>query len=266
MSFVSGTFTTWFSAAPTAATAVPSPEQSKIVTFFKERIPTPFPQKSFEGTCEFLEITGRFFDLNWECEDGASFLEDVRKYIPRSLKNRGETWTQLHYRGHSAIYHVIVRQKLKLIEGLLTSPEGRECINQNYMRPSYLPMQTEYPIHTAVKMACSFRFYESKKRWNAEQIVLKLIEWNADPTQEDSTAKTPLYIALVAGKLSLVQLLIQHQGFAVKMDCPRAPLNKWHIHTLYRHYETVLSENLKIIEGAASLPQVIARVIVDYLF
>jgi hypothetical protein len=217
--------------------------------------------------------------------DGETYLQGLRKLTPYRMKQKGQTWAQLHFRGRPAIYYVIVHQKLRLIESLLTSPEGRIWANQHYKECRFNPFATkwalkivpwrraienrecvykisEFPIHTAVRVACSFR--RSFRRRRAEKIVQKLIELKADPNQGTYIFnEAPLHTALVADKFTLVKLLIQMDGRALS---PVIALKKRHYSTLSKAHAAVIADNHQLVVHHTPLPLPLVSLIVNYLF
>lgn len=237
--------------------------------FTGEIMSIPFPQTPyplFAG--EYLDVNKRFFALETE-RDGAAYLQDLRSLTPLYMRKNRKNWTRLNFNGRPAIYHIIALQKLPLLESLLTCKEGRVWVHHRYKeRSSRLSTgheaRSEYPIHTAVRMACYAK--STPQKIIGEQIVLKLLEFGADPKQEDFLGRTPIYIALVANALSLVKLLIQCEGFAVKLDCPSAPLQQWHFNILNAQHHIMVKENRNVLLNYTAFPKVVVILIMNYLF
>jgi hypothetical protein len=247
--------------------SLPLEAAEKEITFFRDRESYLSPyQVNPIGIIEIAQISQRFFQLKDKDFTGDLYLKALREIVPLHRQNKGQNWTHLCFELRPVVYHVIQWQKLRWISTLFTSPEGASWLNQSYHpSPSAFKedlCEPEYPIHTAVRIACAFK-WRRRNSLLSEQVVEKLIELQANVNQVDSLGRTPLHIALLANKRSLIQLLIEKNAVGVRVDCPKAPLSRRQLFILH---QAILDTTKRLISEAISLPAVITNIFIEYLF
>lgn len=235
----------------------------KARAFYESRSKDIVPYRmNYIGIQEFYEINNKFFKLNRQ-NNGDTYLNNLRNIIPVDRWHEGKNWTHFCFNFRPAIYHVITWQKLPLIVSLLTAPEGRSWLNRSYHpRPGQLT--SEYPIHTAVTMACA---YTCRQEYSdqSKQIVHTLLELKANINQVNALGMTPLHVAVKTNNFSVIQLLIERDAL-VDPNNKKVPLTQKELCVLFTIRNRLIKNIERLLSNSTPLPAVLTTLAREYLF
>ena len=227
----------------------------------------------------------RFFEVIRYAKTGEEFIDKLRVlHPPTELNGKTITWANFNFYYRSALYWAIYWQKLPFIESIIQSEEGAKLLNKSYpvsignysdIPDRHVERLQEYPIHHAVRVADprykspdAAEAIETTTQ-TATQIVLRLLELNANINQADGAGRTPLQVACALGNAQLAKLLIK-EGGAVRFSPLPGQMLQWigvdSVQSLAQLYHDLDEEMNQEIVDSTPLILDLSKIVLRYLY